>query len=379
MTDEIERRTQRVITGESWTALCRALEQAGQVVLSGPDDELTRAEGFRYLSRITRAALQTFVEHGDPRTPVLQRVVHETAKMGADNPDNVYLNATIHGDHRYVVRGTRGTVHFLSMATQQGHYGRGNGMPPAGQLDSAELRPRSDGSFEIHLCRERPSELGDGPLAEGLHWLPIAEGLGTLIVRQSRLLPTEVIAELRIERVGGDRTPAILAGAHLDEAFEQSGALVNGAAMLFSAWAGMFQAHTNRLPRFDQEMSNRFGGLKDIAYYHSYWRLADDEALVIETTPPPCDHWNFQLNNHWMESLDYRFHRIHVNSATATAGPDGSIRIVVAHEDPGVPNWIETVGHRFGTMCFRWVRPVVSEGGEPPEPVCRVVKLAELL
>ncbi len=373
MTNETEQRTKRVIDGQSWAAFCDQLKSAGQVVLSGPDDELTRAEGFRYLSRITRAALQTFVEHGDPRVPVLQRVVHETAKMGADNPDNVYLNATIHGDHRYVVRGTRGTVHFLSFATQLGHYGRGNGMPPAGQLDSAQLTTRADGTFELLLSTTEPEDVG-----EGQQWLPIAEGLGTLIVRQSRLLPTEVIAELRIERVGGDGTPAVLTAAHLDDALEQSASLLTFAPQMFAVWAGMFQGHTNLLPRFDQEMSNRFGGLKDIAYYHSYWRLADDEALVIETTPPPCDHWNFQLNNHWMESLDYRFHRIHTNSSLATRRPDGSIRVIVAHRDPGRPNWIETVGHRFGTMCFRWVRPVLPEGVEPPIPGARVMKLDAL-
>jgi hypothetical protein len=165
---------------------------------------------------------------------------------------------------------------------------------------------------------------------------------------------------------------------YLDDALEQSAALLTFAPQMFAVWAGMFQAHVNQLPRFDQEMSNRFGGLKDIAYYHSYWRLADDEALVIEATPPRCDHWNFQLNNHWMESLDYRFHRIHVNSALAATRPDGSIRVIVAHTDPGLPNWIETIGHRFGTMCFRWVRPEMPEGVEPPVPSCRVVKHAEL-
>jgi hypothetical protein len=145
--------------------------------------------------------------------------------------------------------------------------------------------------------------------------------------------------------------------------------------MIFAGWAEGFQKHVNALPRFDPAISLAFGGVPDIAYYHSYWRLGPDEALVIDATPPPVDHWNFQLDNHWMESLDYRHHHIHVNSKTASYRKDGSVRVVVAHRDPGVPNWIETAGHGFGTMCWRWVRPEVEP---PPEPKCRVVAIADV-
>ena len=43
-----------VTTGQAWTDFCRSLEQAGQVVLKGPDTPLDRAEGIRYLSRLLR-------------------------------------------------------------------------------------------------------------------------------------------------------------------------------------------------------------------------------------------------------------------------------------------------------------------------------------
>jgi hypothetical protein len=49
------------------------------------------------------------------------------------------------------------------------------------------------------------------------------------------------------------------------------------------------------------------------------------------------------------------------------------LKIIVAHADPGHPNWIETAGHQQGTMCFRWIRADLH-----PQPACRVVKLAEL-
>jgi hypothetical protein len=62
--------------------------------------------------------------------------------MGADNPDNHYMNASISGAHEYVIHGHRGTVKYLAFATQSGHYGRGGGMPPLGR----SLRTNSNSS-----------------------------------------------------------------------------------------------------------------------------------------------------------------------------------------------------------------------------------------
>lgn len=369
----------RVVSAEAWGSFCDMLKMAGTSVLrreGTPDDAFTRAEGIRYLTRITRAALQTFIEHADPLAPVLQRVVHETAKMGADNPDNFYQNAAITGAERYRVHGTRGTVQWLELATQVGHYGEGGGMPPSGRIGGADLALDAGGWFEVLVSVEPPADRGRWP-----NWLPMSPESGTLIVRQSRLDPSsETLAELHIERIGPDDAPIAGGGAEttavaVEKGLRSAAMLVGGAAHLFAGWAEGFTQHVNTLPRFDPELSTSMGGVPDIAYYHSYWRLGPDECLVVEFEPPPCDHWNFQLNNHWMESLDYRYHRIHTNSALATPRPDGAFRLVVAHRDPGVPNWLTTVGHGFGTMCFRWVRPEVEP---PPEPRCRVVAIDAL-
>ena len=55
--------------------------------------------------------------------------------------------------------------------------------------------------------------------------------------------------------------------------------------------------------------------------------------------------------------LDYRYHRIHLNKFTAHYEHDGSVRIVVAHRDPGpsLPNWLTTCDHDRGAMLFRYV------------------------
>jgi hypothetical protein len=351
----------------SWHSFCDRLKAAGDAIFADdtPKDPLTRAEGTRYLTRLVRAALETFVEFADPAAPVLRRTVHETVKMGADNPDNWYENAPVHGEYVYRLSGPRGSVPYLSIATQQGHYGQGAGMPPAGFVEAKDLTLTPDGRLEVILSKEpRPG-----------NWLKLPDAYGTLIVRQTFLDRTrEKRAELTLERIETEKpVTSELSPASITRGLSSAASLVTACAMIFPNWAKGFRKHTNQLPQFDPQLSRMFGGDPNIAYYHSYWELDDDEALVIDVTPPACDYWNFQLNNYWMESLDYRLHDICINQAGAKTRADGSVRIVVSHRNPGVDNWLDTAGHRFGTMCFRWVR-----AASHPVPQTSVTNLSEL-
>jgi hypothetical protein len=352
----------------AWEAFCDALRRAGAHVLApgAPADPVTRAEGFRYLSRLARAGLEAFVEAGDPRFPAFYRLSHETLKIGADNPDNLYLNARVDGRLTYRLTGTRGTVAYLGLSTKAGGYGSTGGLAPTGFLDSSALRVEPDGRLAVTVSATPH---------EG-NWLPMTAESTMLIVRQTfRDRAAERPAELRIERVGGgEERPEPLGPAALAAGLAAAARFVDGTAALFAAWARGFAAHPNALPRQDQARYQRAGGDPSIHYFHGYWALAPDEALVVHLPRiPPCETWNFQLNNHWMESLDYRWHRISVNAHTAAANPDGSVTIVVAHRDPGRPNWLETAGHGVGTMCLRWIgaREVV-------DPVTRVARVDAL-
>jgi hypothetical protein len=371
-TEAAEASLGRVMDGTTWREFCRGLEAAGQVILdpAAPATPLDRAEGFRYLTRLLRSALETFVEDADPAAPELLRTCHETIKMGADNPDNHYQNAPLNGRYEYRLSGTRGTVHYLGFGTQEGNYGATGSLATTGYLDDSQLVVDADGRFTIHLsCEPRPG-----------NWLPMTPKTRTLVVRQTFLdRASEQKAELRIERLGtapGERhAPRALTPAALDRALTGSTRFVAGCAQLFQKWAVGFAERPNQLPRFDPEVATAAGGVPHIAYYHGYWRLAPDEALVIEATPPDCDYWNFQLNNHWMESLDYRYFPISVNKHSARPRPDGSVRVIVSARapDPALGNWIDTCGHDRGTMCWRWVR-----AGSHPEPRTRVVAWEEL-
>ncbi|HAG94890.1 MAG: hypothetical protein CMK83_20015 [Pseudomonadales bacterium] len=360
---------QRILSGQSWEEFCDTLKAAGASLSfpGTPQDAFNQAEGYRYLTRLTRAGLMAFVEHADPKAPVLHRVVHETVKMGADNPDNYYQTACISGEYEYRIRGRRNSVHYLGFGTQIGHYGQGGGMPPSGYLEASQLAIDDDGCFEIIVsCQPQPN-----------NWLPMQPNSGNLIVRQTFLdRERETPAELSIERIcppGETAVPGRVTPEQVDSGLRSTSTLVAGASLLFAKWARDFQQHSNTLPQFDPEVSTAAGGDPNIIYYHSHWALTADEALLIEVTPPQCEHWNFQLNNYWMESLDYTHFQIHTNKHLAQLEDDGSVRIIVAHQDPGLPNWINTTGHASGTMCFRWIR-----ARQHPQPSTRVVKLSQL-
>jgi hypothetical protein len=358
---------QRILDGTTWADFCDALKRAGDVILrdGSPRDPFDRAEGFRYLSRLTRVALESYIEFADPAAPVLRRPAHETVKIGADNPDNYYQSAAISGAHAYRIWGTRGTVHYLGFGTYAGNYGSPARSGQTGYLEGKDLRIDPDGSFEIRLsCQPQPG-----------NWLRMEPDTSSLIVRQTfQDRAAERIADLHIERLGVTGPPAPITAEFIDRGLAAASAYVAGTAKLFADWAeGFARQGVNQLHPLDAAVAGAAHGDPNICYFHGYWELAPDEALMIETTPPPCEYWNFQLNNHWMESLDYRYHTIAVNHHGAVLQPDGSVRLVVAHRNPGVANWIETAGHRRGTMCWRWIRAAAH-----PRPATRVVKVGEL-
>jgi hypothetical protein len=350
----------------AWAAFCDALKQAGAQVLrpEAPSAPLDRAEGYRYLTRLLRIGLEMHLEFADPDFPAFFAPSHETGKIGADNPDNLYLMARLNGRHDYVIRGERGTVPYLSFGTQKGGYESNGRMEQSGFVDASTLAIDADGRFEIVLAQARRPG----------NWLRLEPETNAVIVRQTFLdRRHEQPARLTIARLAADARPEPLTPARLTTGLTNAARFVEGTARLFADWAAGYQAHANQLPPANQALCQAVGGDPNIYYYHSYWRLAPDEALVIHLARiPECRFWNLQVNNYWMESLDYRHHRIHHNGHSARRDADGGVTLVLAHRNPGHANWLETAGHDCGTLCLRWVG-----AKEHVHPTTRVVKLED--
>ena len=197
----------RVESGQTWDDFCDGLKAAGQIILrpETPTSEIDRAEGWRYLSRLTRMALEVCFENSDPDFPTLLNIPNATAKAGADNPDNLYFTASIAGDREYRLRGRRGTASLLSFSTKL-VAGPGGATDQAtaistGGLDGERLIVDEDGRFEVAVSQDPRSG----------NWLPLDAKSNVLIVRQTFFdRGNEVPASVVIERVGGPKTPTPL-------------------------------------------------------------------------------------------------------------------------------------------------------------------------
>lgn len=351
---------------DAWHAFCEQLKKAGDQILrpEAPQDERNRAEGYRYLSRLLRAALEQEVEASDPEFPMFYQLSNETIKIGADNPDNHYLNAQIDGRYDYRVRGHRGTVNYVGFSTKAGGYGRSGDLQPTGTIDTETLKIGEDGRFELILsATPKPG-----------NWLPMKADSRMLIVRQTFLdRSTEQPAEMTIECLNGASQPSPLSLQRLGGQLSAAAAFVEGTARIFADWSQRFHDRINDFSRLDQQEFLRQGGDPAIFYAHGAWQLAEDEALLIDIPSVDNKFWNFQVDNYWMESLDYRYFNIHLNKLNTEYRADGSATLVMAHQDPGVPNWLTTAGHQRGTMLYR-----VVHGAEPIYPTVRRVPLSRV-
>jgi Protein of unknown function (DUF1214) len=349
-----------------WHDFCEDLKLAGDELArpSTPHDELTVAEGVRHLSRLVRMGLETNVELDDPDFPMIATVVDETRKFGCDNPDTVYQKSVLNGQHAYRISGHRGTVDYLSMTSMKPDTA---GTVKTGFIDSHSLEIDPDGGFEIELSCAAPEGGGN--------WLRIEPDTHQLNIRQTFLdRKNEDLAALSIERIGVVGTPMPLALADIERRLTGASTFVRNVAHLFTNWTESYLAHPNQLPPADQAATQAAGGDPNIYFYRSFWELAPDEALLVHIPRvPKCDAWNLQVDNYWQESMDYRYHRSSINRGSASANSDGSVTAVIAHTDPGHPNWLDTAGHRLGHFAMRWIR-----ADEHVDPITKSCKQSEI-
>ena len=334
----------RIRNGRAWEEFCEQLKTAGdQILKNAPDDDFDRAEGLRYLSRLTSTFLKNATSDPMPRRTTL---VPMSIKIGLDNPDYIYFTVPIDPESEYRIRGHLGDAHMIGFGTFSGGLGTKEGLVRNQYLESQNLHLDHDDYFEISLSKKQSGE----------NWLPLDENTNSLQIRQTLLKRAQQRpAPLELERLGKEHPPSPLDPSRFAETLDLVGGTLMGTVHQFLGWTKSFAAQPHEIHPIDPALMTFAQGDPNTLYNYSYWDIAEDEAFVIEFTPPACEYWNLQIGNHWLESFDFMHRSTHINHHTALQDANGQVRAVVSPVDPGVPNWLDTAGHSRGTLALRWV------------------------
>ncbi len=339
-------------------------------------DPLDVVEGYRYVVQALSAASELFAE-GDPEHPRFASIVSPARKMQGDNPDAIYHFARINGHRAYRVFGRIREQCYTSFTIHGVAADGGMAGPLLGDVNDRNFTVADDGSYELVLsATERPS-----------NWLQLDPAAHAVVVRsyyhrvKSVQNDPSISVEIGIEALGEASPPPPLDDATFATRLAEAVAFVRqvtiGQNVFGSPSPVPFVSNVpNTLP---MPFSFRDSGLPvpgaaDIVYAMGRWDLQPDQALVMTGFLPECAFANVMLWNRHMQTLDYRNHQSSLNQQQISLEADGSYRLVVAHSNPGVANWLDTDGHRQGSIFWRFLLPKT----DPTAIDCAVVPLASL-
>jgi hypothetical protein len=326
---------------DAWSALMTGLDALGAHMLSDdfPGPPIDPDEGFRHLAQQHLCWLSWSVAHGDPTTPAFQRQNDLVTMWGGPNADNAYRHARVDPGCTYRIRGNMHSCEEFALAIREGF--RHTDTPATVvELTASDIGIVAGSDFEILLGGE-----GDEP-----NRLALPDGAIMCSIREYYFdwQPREP-ATFTIEYLGGE--PVRPARRFADAAAEALD-LTRRSIVFWNQY--MIDAEA-------KQRDNTFGdridvprGLQISQFGFCFYDLAPDEALHVHADVPDARYWSLQLYRmRWFTALDIG--RItSLNHTQLHVGADGRFHVVVAHRDPGVPNWLDTEGRPLGLVNFRY-------------------------
>ncbi len=366
---------------QAQTAALDVVRQATEV----PESDVDLAEGYRWVTRLSRLALDWIVEGSDPLHPEVFTLQDEYKKLLVDNPDVHYLFCVLDDTHVYRLTGYRGECAYLGMtfgtAFGQGPAGGRTGTQTQTHIDEFELGPNGEVDILIAPADKMPEPRPRNAVV-------LEPGTAQLAIRETHFdKKTEQLSSLRMELVpepGEVVPPPLLSAEELAPKLEFAAmflTFVGGTALQMwhdaAANLNTFGGQAGSAHVAAQEDEVRTHTNAEMTYHGGRFKLDEGEALLVTVHEPdkPYLYWGLTLTSPWMESFDYRYTTTNLNNQKAKRSDDGSWRLVIAPRDPGpgVANWLDTGGRLEGYMLVRWV---LADG--PPHPSADVVKRADL-
>lgn len=347
----------------AWRTLVDSLAKAGER-MEAASVELTpeeRADGFRALARALANQLGR-LEVDDAR-PELAPFNLWRQKFYMDNPDCLYWVAEIAKGGRYRIEGVARNAAFTSINV---YAGQGLEAQTVARLTSDDLRLDAEGRFSVTLGGEQADAAGQ--------WAPIPEGANMVWVRQFYDDQTKMDGACAIARLDDVPPPPLIEAARFAKRLAGTGATLDRASKVIAGGANREAEPGNSIRDWSEMQGGAVYTEPGIHYQRGAWSLEPGQALVIEGQAVEARHRSVLLYSRFLNSLDYRNRQVSLAGPRFATDAQGRFRIVIAGEDPGVANWLDTEGRPYGLFAIRWLQPVRT----PTLPTVRLASVAEL-
>ncbi len=353
---------------ESVAALDKFHASIGSIrdmVVAESQTEQEVIQGMRWVLRDV-AMVSEIIADANVTRPRFVRMDTDDRKIGGDNPNGEYGLAAIDGRYDYRITGNKGDVAYFSL-----NVNAGRGMSErrmAAFLNDRTIDFDEDGNFILLLSKTEPGEPGQ--------WVEIPEDSTSIMLRQYMLdRDSERLASFDIEVMGSDPGVSLPSDSEMAERLAAANYAFIFLATLHKLVVPRAMDNPNRFVETDSDELGGSISAPDNLYMIGHFTIADDEALLVDITPPETRYWNFTLETVWHETVDYLHRSASLTKSEVKHRPDGSVRFVIAKADPGVDNWLDAMGVNRGFMTFRWL-----DGRDQglAHPQSRLVKLGEL-
>jgi hypothetical protein len=363
------------VAGQEWRSYLDRLMPLGEKMASlmlQPGDSHLRRELYRGIfSQLAAGHLALLL--ADPQHPDFWPFVTPAFTFAGGNPDHDYYVTPVEDAGVYRITGFRGTVKRVDIQIGTGTFFT-HGTLDANKLgltlanyDFDTLTIGPDGALEVIISRERPvGYTGD--------WWLLRPGATYLLLRQtSHDWINEVDGRFAIERLDRAAAKPRPTEAQLEAALHGLAAWTEGTVGLSLVFAREIRREqgVNRVAYKDL---TEYGEMVTQKYAYGGFQLAPDEALIVEADiPERVRYWSIHLMDDQAFTLDWVHRQTILNGHSAVVDADGRFRCVISAQDPGVPNWLDTLGYASGLIQARW-----EECSHWPEHKVQLVKLDQV-
>ena len=393
----------------AWNEFTDDLKRIGEKItgVTGARNARERAEGYRYLIRLLSAAHQLELE-ADRERPTLSRMMLPIRKFKGDGTDTLYHEAKLDENLEYRFEVTRGDDLFFS-ATVYAYDERQAYYIVDTLVDDEIVWSERDGRpfAEIHLSATRSDGVdnwielkGDKPILFTREYFP--EFVHTTDEGRYQTALLNIRCLEKVDTPAHYSEEDLVSGLRKIVDFVEDATDVSIGLSIFAGLNLIEYDKTQRgqkvdvthitegkmlidEPRDDEHTPEQLAQMIDpklisnnlpgpgIQYLGAWFRLQDDEAIMIEGKDVPCRYWSCQILTRYLESGDFRYHKVGLNNRQVKLQDDGSFVIYASHENPGVDNWVSTQGYENAHILIRTLL------ADPPmEASFSVIKLSDI-